>query len=410
MSDDQAEALPSGQVCALRPSAVRFLTDLDEARREVVLKCFSSRRLADREVLLAPGDLNDHLFVLVAGKLRVALNAPDAAQYVSVPVGECVGELSVIDGCPVSAYVVADGPVELLQIRGQDFWHAVRGAPEIARSLMRTLTNRIREDNRVALNALEQDMRLRQLESELMQAHAIQSNMLPARRPLLRDHPRIAVDAGIAPAHQIGGDFYDVFALDDRRVVIAIGDVSGKGMPAALFMVKCLTLLRKDLARVAAALPLDLALAEVNDELCRGNEMCMFTTLFVAVIDTHTGELTYANGGHLPPLIGRAGTGFAPLPLPVGMLLGVVEGAVYRTRRIVLGSGDRLVLFTDGVSEAESPDRQMYGTARLLDLLDGAGEAAPADLVARIQADVQAFAGEADPSDDITIVALTYLG
>jgi sigma-B regulation protein RsbU (phosphoserine phosphatase) len=207
------------------------------------------------------------------------------------------------------------------------------------------------------------------------------------------------------PAREVGGDFYDVVALDPGRVLLAVGDVSGKGMPAALFMVRSITLLR------AVALrddPADGLLARLNTLLCENNPSELFTTAFLAVVDAATGNLTCYNGGHPPPLISRGGAPFAPLALPRGLVVGIVEGVPYPAATVRLEPGDRLVVYTDGVTEAEDPAGRMFGEERLCATLDGCASRDAAGLVEAVRAAVRDFAGAAPQSDDMTLLALGY--
>jgi len=244
------------------------------------------------------------------------------------------------------------------------------------------------------------------LESELRVAREIQRGLVPRNFAALGGG---AADcfACLEPARAVGGDLYDVFRLDDRRLCLVVGDVSGKGIPAALFMVMTITLIRS-LARLSGR-P-DEILARVNDALAADNPSSMFVTLFCAVLDVETGRLTCASGGHLSPLLARAGGEPRSLVASEGTLVGVQPGLAFPATEVELVPGDLLVAFTDGVTEAMTPDGALFGEARLRALLRGLGDVAPADAVAAVLAGVRAFAGSAEQADDIAILAVRYAG
>ena len=244
------------------------------------------------------------------------------------------------------------------------------------------------------------------LESELRVAREIQRGLVP------RDFAALGSGAAdcfacLEPARAVGGDLYDVFRLDDGRLCLAVGDVSGKGIPAALFMVMTLTLIRS-LARLSAR-P-DEILGRVNDALAADNPSSMFVTLFYAVLDPATGRLICASGGHLSPFVTRTGAEPRPLVASEGTLLGVQPGLTFPATEVVLAPGDLLVAFTDGVTEAMAPDGSLFGEARLRTLLGGLGDVTPADAVNAVLAGVRAFAGTAEQADDIAILAVRYAG
>ncbi|MEN8175424.1 MAG: SpoIIE family protein phosphatase [Pseudomonadota bacterium] len=394
---------------SLDPRRIKLLEHLPDDQVESVLSHCSTRSLSDGEILLFPGKPNCHLYILLSGRLRVSLDSPNSPQSFPVGKGECVGEMSIIDGSPVSAYVVAEGPTEVIQVHEGDFWQAVAKAPGIARNLLHILAKRMRGQHEVARQALVRELRLEHLEKELGHARRIQSGMLPSLDPLLPEHPQLDIAASMEPAREVGGDYYDVFALDDHRVAVAIGDVSGKGMPAALFMVEALTLLRVELT-TRSSVPLHHVVHRINLELGRDNEICMFTTLFLMVVDVVTGEVAFVNGGHNHPMFAASGSAFDFLAMPNGMLVGVFEEAPFETRHLQLSPGDQLLLYTDGITEAEDPQRALFSDERLKQTLNAMGEQSAKGMLSYLREEVKKFAGKADQSDDITMVAIRYLG
>jgi sigma-B regulation protein RsbU (phosphoserine phosphatase) len=389
---------------------IQFLEFIPKEEADLYLSKAVTRDLEDGEILLSPNIPNKYLYILLSGKLNVALDSPESPPSYTVTPGECVGEMSIIDGSPVSAYVIADGPTQVLQMLDQDFWQVMGQSPGIARNLMHILAERMRRQHDVSRKALIQELELKHLAKDLSNACHIQSSMLPSHDPLLPDHDQIEIAASMEPALDVGGDYYDVFALDKNRIAVAIGDVSGKGMPAALFMVQTLTLLRVELtSRISQSLESIGHL--INSELVKDNETCMFTTLFLAVIDVTTGEMEYINGGHNHPLFASNNSPFEYLDVPNGMLMGVYEDAPLVSRKLGLQPGDVLFLYTDGVTEAENVDRELFSDERLKRTLNQDGVSRnPRDLITYVRSTVADYAGEAIQSDDITMVAIRYRG
>jgi sigma-B regulation protein RsbU (phosphoserine phosphatase) len=260
----------------------------------------------------------------------------------------------------------------------------------------------------VLLKTVEQRLKYEHLQKELETAGNIQANILPQDVPLLPDYPQIDVCATMEPAKEVGGDFYDAFAVDDQHVCIAVGDVSGKGMPAALFMVRVITLLRMSLKKAKKFKSL---LPKVNAILCQNNDDCMFVTLFVGLLDVTTGRLTYVNGGHNPPLFSANGNPFELLAVPKGILLGVSENAQYEIAELTLHSGDTLVLYTDGVTEAENTRQDIFSVDRARQVLGTVTKDQNITAIVKNLNDAVAqFSKGVPQSDDITMLALRYWG
>jgi sigma-B regulation protein RsbU (phosphoserine phosphatase) len=217
-------------------------------------------------------------------------------------------------------------------------------------------------------------------------------------------HPEVEAHAMMKPAREVGGDFFDALPLNDHCLCVAVGDVCGKGMPAALFVVRVMTLLRICLLREsdpAAILP------AVNRLLCEANEECMYVTMGVALVDFREGSLTYLNGGHNPPFFSSGGQPFALWTPAQGTLLGFDPNAQFSVTRRALTPGDTLVLWTDGVSEAENVRPEQFGLTRSAEALKP--DAPIIELVEDLGHAVAQFAGDAEQSDDITVLALRYL-
>ena len=245
------------------------------------------------------------------------------------------------------------------------------------------------------------------LESELRVAREIQRGLVPRDFAALGAGGVVECAACLEPARAVGGDLYDVFRLDDNRLCLVVGDVSGKGIPAALFMVMTLTLIR-GIARLSGR-P-DEILGRVNEALSADNPSSMFVTLFCAVLEQDTGRLTCASGGHLSPFIVRRGEAPRPALTAEGTLVGVLPGLAYSAAEVTLEPGDLLVAFTDGVTEARNPGAELFGEPRLRSLLGGLRDSTPGVAVTAILDGVRAFAGTAEQADDIAILALRYVG
>jgi serine phosphatase RsbU (regulator of sigma subunit)/anti-sigma regulatory factor (Ser/Thr protein kinase) len=244
------------------------------------------------------------------------------------------------------------------------------------------------------------------IESELKIAHEIQMSMVPKIFPPFPDRSEFDIFATLVPAKEVGGDLYDFFFIDDDQLCFAIGDVSGKGVPASLFMAVTKTLFKATAGH--GGTPGEI-LARLNAEICRDNESCMFVTLFCGILNIRTGQVDYSNGGHnLPYYIHRAGV--RPLENAGGRALGLAEESRYVSRRIVLEPGEGLLLYTDGVTEAMDPNETLYSDQRLEQFLASNRGSSPRQTIGDLVRDVRQFAGRAPQSDDITGLALMYLG
>ncbi|MGH8469481.1 MAG: ATP-binding SpoIIE family protein phosphatase [Gammaproteobacteria bacterium] len=244
------------------------------------------------------------------------------------------------------------------------------------------------------------------IESELQIAHEIQMSMVPKIFPPFPDRSEFDIFATLVPAKEVGGDLYDFFFIDDDHLCFAIGDVSGKGVPASLFMAVTKTLLKATAGNGGA--PGEI-LARLNDEICRNNESCMFVTLFCGILNIRTGQVDYSNGGHnLPYYLYRDGV--SPVENAGGIALGVVEQSLYASGRMVLGPGEALLLYTDGLTEAMDSSDTLYSNHRLERFLAHNRGSSPHQMIDDLVSDVRQYAGGAPQSDDITVLALSYVG
>lgn len=241
--------------------------------------------------------------------------------------------------------------------------------------------------------------------TELSVATRIQANMLPSIFPAFPDREEFDIYATMNPAKEVGGDFYDFFMVDDRHLAIVMADVSGKGVPAALFMVIGKTLIKdhtqpgKDLGEV---------FTEVNELLCESNSEGLFITAFEGVLDLCSGEFRFVNAGHETPYICKKGGRYEPYKVRPGFVLAGMEGMRYKCGSVQLDPGDKIFQYTDGVTEATNKDNELYGQQRVNEILGRYSALPPDELLPKIKEDIDRFVGEAPQFDDITMLCLEY--
>jgi sigma-B regulation protein RsbU (phosphoserine phosphatase) len=257
------------------------------------------------------------------------------------------------------------------------------------------------------------------IESELKIAHEIQMSILPKRFPPFPDRKEFDIYAMIEPAREVGGDFYDFFFVDDEHLCFVIGDVSDKGVPASLFMAVTKTLIKgkavwdADPGRV---------LTKVNKDLSQGNEACMFVTIFIGFLNTKTGEVLYANGGHNLPLVIRSkdhfplregesvSNGAVYLGVSKDLVVGAVEDYVYQTDRMTLKPGDSIFIYTDGVTEAMNERRELFSEGRLKKQFIELRGKSVQEVVSGMMAEIVSFSHGVPQSDDITMMMIQFRG
>ncbi len=245
------------------------------------------------------------------------------------------------------------------------------------------------------------------LRKELEIARRIQESLVPQKFPPFPNRQDLEVYGSMLPATQVGGDLFDFYFLDQDRLAFTIGDVSGKGVASAMMMAVTRTLLRASAMKgLAPAACLD----EVNQILRRERVSAMFVTCFYGVLDTRTGEIEYSNAGHNPPLLLRADGGLDATELTGGLVMGQFARASYQSKRTRLGRGDTIVLYTDGITEAMNAAREEYSEPRLKSLLAHSAGKAAEDCVRAAMEDVNSFSASAPQSDDMTMLAIKYIG
>lgn len=412
-------------------------TDLDDLCRLVTDKCAEVLRAEGASILLLDPESDELFFPYVSNTdpdvaarlrdmrfpasqgiaghtlrhgraIRVDDAATDPRSYRNVDAGSGVTTRNLL-AAPLRA---EHGPIGVLQVVNRcngsrfddadlEFLEAIAGSVAVAVENARLLAQ-----TRVQLVALqlaaEEHAALEALRRELDIARDIQQSLQPTTVPTFPQRPELALCATMLPAHEVGGDFFDFFRIDDRRLGVVIGDVSGKGMPAALFMAVSRTLVR---ATALSGLAPRACLERVNRLLLDENTAEMFVTLFYGVVDVASGSLTYANGGHNPPWLRRA-DGRCELLRRSGPLLGVLPESSFTERSTTLADGDTLLLYTDGITEAADPSSELYGDERLESFVRSASTAEPTPFVRALIDDVQEHSGSAPQTDDITVLAL----
>ena len=393
--------------------------------------------------LMREGEPGNFAAVILEGEADVYVSLPTGpVQMATVGPGRVIGELGVFADMPRTATVIARSDVVAARIEQRSLMRLSAEYPSIAVAIIRELGGRLARMNRslayltYAAEALARDEfdsalldRLTSLPGELgnfgrafagmaceirakqtrraeMRAAAeIQQSILPP--PWIPSGPTAGIDlyAEMHPAREVGGDFYDYYPIDANRLAVTVADVSGKGIPAALFMAVARTVMRG----ISGRDDLGAGISEANRLLASQNAASMFVTLFHGVLDLASGVLRYCNAGHNPPYLLRGSGPRVSLPA-TGLPIGIDDRIEYRVAETVLDPGDALFLFSDGITEAFDAAGNEFGTARLERVLDAARGCGAAELVARILRATAAFTEGAEPSDDITCLALIYRG
>lgn len=399
-------------------------------------------QLETGEKLVSQGEVSLSAMVILSGSVVIT----NESQHGSTPVATIsapalVGEIGALTGLPRTASIIAGEPLTAYSFGREALQQAVAFAPEILTAVISQLGQQIQTINAAlglyaaGLSGLERDeldlsilddlkhptpalasfatafgalaRRItveRRSRDEMSSAILIQRAMLPLEIDAARLKGQGDVKGDMKPARQVGGDFYDMFLLDDERLVIAVGDVCGKGVPASLFMSVTVTTLR---LAAKQGEPLPEMIARVNTLLLEQNAASMFSTLFYGVLDLTSGRLEYVNCGHNPPYL--FGPGREPVLLePGGAPLGLLPGRRWTSHDVYLEPEDGVFLFTDGITEAVAADGKEYGEARLVDILRASRTLSAAELVHRCIADVERFAEGAEQFDDMTCLAARF--
>jgi sigma-B regulation protein RsbU (phosphoserine phosphatase) len=427
------------QVLALHPIFGRFDPP---SLRAVAVRCGFATFPAGATIM-RQGERGTFACVILEGEVEVHVEIPAGLIHVAtLGRNRFIGELGVFTDLPRIATVVARTYVIVLRIDRDSLMSLAAEFPSIGVEIISELGRRQHSTNRslafltYAANALERDeydpamldeltnqpgelanfarafahmaaeIRAKQTRREEMQAAAaIQESILPGPFPRAGGALRVDLYAEMHPAREIGGDFYDYFLIDEDRLAVTVADVSGKGIPAALFMAVSRTVMRN----IGSASDMATRMVEANRLLAAENTACMFVTMFHGVLELASGALRYCNAGHNPPYLLRAAGGRETLKA-TGIPFGVDGDLPYGIAETLLAPGDALLLFSDGITEAFNPGGEIFGEARLEAALEKARGRDAAALVGGVLAATAEFAADAEQSDDITCLALVYRG
>ena len=245
------------------------------------------------------------------------------------------------------------------------------------------------------------------MSAELNVAKSIQTGALPSKFPPFPDKKEFDLYATMTPAKEVGGDFYDFFMVDDDHIALVMADVSGKGIPAALFMMESKILIR---SAVQSGLSPSAALIKANEQLLENEDIDFFVTVWLAVVDINTGKGLAANAGHEHPTLKHKNGDYEMVKYKHSLAVATIEGLQFKEHEFELKAGDELFVYTDGVTEATNSDNELFGEERLVDSLNKCKASGPEELLPHIKADIDEFVGDAPQFDDITMLAFRYNG
>jgi sigma-B regulation protein RsbU (phosphoserine phosphatase) len=345
------------------------------------------------EFLFKAGDIADKMFYIKKGAIRL----PEINK--TIQEGEVIGEMGIFSPFKErTASAVCEEDLEAYTMGKDEVIQFFSHDPNLAINLIQLSIKRFIENLKAETAARER------IESELRIAAEIQTSMLPRVFPQRKEFEIFAL---MDPAKEVGGDFYDFFFVGGDRLCFNIGDVSGKGVPAALFMAITKTLLKTEALR---GLSSEEVVNQVNNILYPDNQTCMFVTIFCIILNLETGEIEFANGGHNPPLISTDSGGFEFMQVPKGFVIGAMENSKCGSAKTILKPGDTIFLYTDGVTEAMSPQSQLFSEERLKACLIKLKDRGITEIIQGTLEEIRTFAQGAPQSDDITMVALRFKG
>ncbi|MEO1262167.1 MAG: SpoIIE family protein phosphatase [Bacteroidota bacterium] len=378
---------------------------LEEVRRIVLLS--ETKELRVGELLIAPGQKNQTLYLLIHGELMVIIEKDGTQVDIPIHPGESLGEMSLVMDVPTSAMARANSSSQVLLIPKDVFWSQIAMKRQGVQNLMSMMAQRLHRNNHALIKEVEEQLKYQHLEKELDTAGKIQANIVPDGSSLFINRPEIDVHALMNQAREVGGDFFDAQSLDQDHIYVAIGDASGKGMPAALFMMRAFTSLRLIISNQP---DFEKVMPRVNAMLVKDNDDMMFVSIFVGVLNLKTGIFRFVNGGHNPPFCALNGEKFKLMDVPKGTIVGVLDEGLFTVREIQLRPNDTIVLYTDGVPEATRSDQVQFNTDRALLALNGTTQPSMKKLVTTLEGAIDTFVAAAPQHDDLTILAMRYRG
>lgn len=400
---------------------IPLFSNLPDAELDRVLASLEVKELQAGEILFREGDPSEHLYVVVSGVLLVLMGEgnPDELLLNVLREGEYLGEMGLImPGGHRTASVRAEVPSVLLSLSRSQFADLTTRFPSLSASMVNVLSQRLDATNTATFRDLtEKNRQLQQafdelkaaqaqlvekerLERELQVAAEIQLSILPDTLPSLRGFD---FGARILPARQVGGDFYDIFPVVEHLMGVVIGDVSDKGVPAALFMARAHALI---MAEADTGLQPGKVMRLVNGHITRLEKSTQFVTALYGLLDDRTGEFSYARAGHEPPLLLSADGRVERLPHGPGMSLGMWETIAVDERSLLLPPGSTLLMYTDGLTDCRNPEGEAFGYERIQATLAGLAGLSAQQVCDRLFDTLQTFQNGASPDDDVTLAAI----
>ena len=300
-----------------------------------------------------------------------------------------------------------DTPIVKVKAPYEQAWfYGLIGAAGLA-LLWALVKMQVRRNTRILEQKHREEAERERIQGELQTANRIQTSVLPSDFPPFPERAEFDLWASMKPAREVGGDFYDFYLIDDDHLALTIADVSGKGIPASLFMMTSKAILKS--IAMQSKTPSEI-LQETNDLICSNNRLDMFVTVWLGILELSTGRLFAANAGHEYPALKRADGKFRLIRDKHGLVIGGMENVKYTEYELQLHPGDKLFVYTDGVPEATDTAQQMFGSDRLIEALNAGGETSPEQVLKNVHSAVDAFVRDAEQFDDLTMLCLAYSG
>lgn len=400
---------------------IPLFADLPAEELDRLMSALDVVNLKSGDILFREGELGEHLYVMVKGELEInmASNTDNELILNILKEGEYLGEMSLImPGGRRTAGARARGDVVLLSMSRQQFQDLLHRHPELANAMVRVLSQRLDSTNVATFRDLtdknrqlqeaydelkaaqEQLIEKERLERELKVAADIQMSILPDVLPL---HDSYDFGGRILPARQVGGDFYDVFDLGNNKIGVLIGDVADKGVPSAIFMARAHALI---IAEADRAMTPGEVLMMANTHITRFEKSRQFVTALYGVLDTTTGEFSYARAGHEPPLLLDPNGEVERLPHQPGMALGLWEDILLDQNTVHLPKGSVLLMYTDGMTDCRSPTGEAFGLDRVKQTLVGLENSSAQSSCDQLLETLMSYQDGSKQDDDVTLVAV----
>ncbi len=403
-------------------SKIPLFADLPSAELDNLLILLDRKEMRDREILFQEGDPGENFYVVMNGELEV-LKSPGQPEELLLNIlreGEYLGEMGLImPGGHRTASVRARGDVVLLSMNRLQFLDLTRAYPEISAAMLRVMSQRLEATNTATFRDLTEKNRQLQtaydelkaaqaqiiekerLEQELQVAADIQLSILPDELPATAG---ANFGASMLPARQVGGDFYDVFTIDENHMGVLIGDVADKGVPSALFMARAhaLFMAEADDANLSSGEVMRL----VNRHITRLQKSTQFVTVLYGILDLQNNEFSYTRAGHEPPLILQSDGTVERLPHNSGMAIGLWETIKLDERTIQLTRGQTLLLYTDGMTDCRNPKGELFGLERIKQTLSGLAGHSAQEICDRLLGTLKQYQDGSKQDDDVTLVAV----